>query len=324
MVRLRRFGLFFLAVILCGLVGCTTLPAFKWDGTQWQIISINPAVPDSFSKIATLDPNDPYRVISDTFTVDSANGKAYLCGSYGSGYKIYTISLTSPYAVSSVPPVPSSGFGTSYFAFRSYKEGKLIGYRWNSSQLLEIISINPVSGQIQLLATLGLNDPDVVFLNCLAVDSANDKAYLCGSYGSSYKIYTIGPINLYSSNNPVSSVTCSGFGTSYFAFRSYKEGKLIGYRWNVSQNGTQLEIISIDPTNGQTRPLATLGPNDPYKVFVDTFAVDSANDKAYLCGQKDTETFYRIYTIDLETGDVSSVKFSDFGTSYFGFGVYSK
>ena len=106
MVRLKRFGLLFLvflAVMLCGLrcipdggEGTPIGYIENVDTNQWQIISID-ATTGSTSIIATLESGDPDGVPDCGFAVDSANDKAYLCGSTleGGGYvhQIYTIDL---------------------------------------------------------------------------------------------------------------------------------------------------------------------------------------------------------------------------------------
>lgn len=101
----------------------------------------------------------------------------------------------------------------------------------------------------------------------------------------------------------------------FFGVHTAIADTLIGYRWN----GAQEEIISFDPTTGSTSIIATL---DLDWVTSDAFAVDSDNHKAYLYGTKDGELFWRIYTTNLITGEVSSVPFLESGTGGFGFDVY--
>ena len=324
MVRLKRFGLFFLvflAVMLFGLC-CTphsspsveggTLVGYRWDATteHEEIISIN-ATTGAVEIKATLDQNDPQWITDAGFAVDSANGKAYLYGVRDEElvWRIYTIDLVSGIFTD----VIFSEYEYGPLEFYS-KTDTLIGYSRNATtEKVEIISINATTGAVEIKATLGQNDPSGVTGSGFAVDSANDKAYLYGDTDSVSKIYTINLKDGTSSN-----VTFSGYGTGGFGFDSYKKDTLIGWR---SKAQGKWEIISINATTGEVIEIkATLGQNDPQGIFPSGFAVDSANDKAYLYG--DTDSVSKIYTIDLETGRWSGVPFLEEGEGGFGFDVY--
>jgi len=330
MVRLRRFGLFFLvflAVMLLGL-GCTnplppleggTLVSYRWNAAteKEEIILIKPTT-GSVEIKATLNVNDPKWIMESGFAVDSANDKVYQFGEKDEeeAWRIYTTDLTVPTSTN----VIFSEYGTGGFGFDSYKKDELIGFRWNAAtEQQEIISIDPTGGSVTgIKATLGVNDPKGIDPLGFAVDSANDKAYLYGQKeGESFsRIYTI----------DLGVGTWDGVpfleeGTGGFGFDVYKTGTLIGYRWNATTE--KVEIISIDPTTGSvTGVKAALGVNDPKGISPSGFAVDSANDKAYLYGQKEGESFSRIYTIDLGIGIWESVLFYGEGDGGFGFDVY--
>ena len=226
-------------------------------------------------------------------------------------WRIYTIDLVSGIFTD----VIFSEYEYGPLEFYS-KTDTLIGYSRNATtEKVEIISINATTGAVEIKATLGQNDPTGTG-GGFAVDSVNDKAYLYGDTDSVSKIYTINLKDGTSSN-----VTFSGYGTGGFGFDVYKTGTLIGYRWNATTE--KVEIISIDPTTGSvTGVKAALGVNDPKSISPSGFAVDSANDKAYLYGQKEGESFSRIYTIDLGIGIWESVLFYGEGDGGFGFDVY--
>jgi parallel beta-helix repeat protein len=186
----------------------------------------------------------------------------------------------------------------------------LIGYRWNGVQE-EVISIDPTTNSTSVIAT---PDLDLVTDSGFAVDSDNSKAYLYGGKNgeSFWRIYTTNLIS-----GEVSSVPFLEVGVGGFGFDSYKEDTLIGYRWN----GVQEEVVSIDPTTNSTSIIATL---DLDWVTSGGFAVDSDNSKAYLYGGKVEESFWRIYTTNLTTGEVSSVPFPEVGVGVSGFDSYEE
>ena len=185
----------------------------------------------------------------------------------------------------------------------------LIGYRWNGAQE-EIISIDTTTGSTSTIAILNL---DWVTTDAFTVDSINHKAYLLGQKNgeSFWRLYTTDLIT-----GGVSSLPFYGKGEGGFGFDSYKKDILIGYRWN----GAQEEIISIDTTTGSTSTIAILNLD---WVTTDAFTVDSINHKAYLLGQKNGESFWRLYTTDLITGGVSSLPFYGKGEGGFGFDSYT-
>ena len=120
MVRLGRFGLLFLVVILVGLAGASaspsslrvdtasadTLVGFRWNGAQEEILSIDPTT-GSTSVITTLD----LSVTHGSFAVDSVNHKAYMDGKRdGEEFRrLYTANLRTG-EVSSIPYPDISGF----------------------------------------------------------------------------------------------------------------------------------------------------------------------------------------------------------------------
>jgi len=174
----------------------------------------------------------------------------------------------------------------------------LVGYRWNGAQE-EIISIDPTTGSTSIVATLDLDV--VVAGGAFAVDSDNHKAYLQGrrEEESFWRLYTTDLIT-----GEVSSIPLSGV-VALSGFDLYNKDTLIGYTWSGAWPGGQEEMVLIDPTTGSTSIVATLDLD--VVVAGGAFAVDSDNHKAYLQGRREEESFWRLYTTDLITGEVSSV-----------------
>ena len=76
---------------------------------------------------------------------------------------------------------------------------------------------------------------------------------------------------------------------------------LIGY---LDYNGTNEQIVWIDAVTWSNSVIATL---DLAYTSTHGFSVDSANDKAYLAGQRTEESFWRLFTVDLITGATTNI-----------------
>jgi len=187
--------------------------------------------------------------------------------------------------------------------------GSLIGYRWSGSTE-EIVSIDPNTGSSSVIATLGLMWVQGVF----TVNSAEHKAYLFATRdGLNYEIDTIDLITGNFRTVPIVGMEHGGFG-----FAAYGKNDLIAYRWN----GSNEELISIDPRTGAFDVITAVDLD--WVLSPGPIAVDPAHKKAYLYGQKDGETFWRIYTVDLKTRTVTSVPMTEAGGGGFGFDFYEK
>ncbi|OUD14508.1 hypothetical protein [Thioflexithrix psekupsensis] len=150
-----------------------------------------------------------------------------------------------------------------------------------------------------------------------SVDSDNHKAYFYGQKDgeSSWRLYTVDLIT-----GTTSYVSIDDVGQGGFDFDTYQPDKLIGYRWHGEPVSGTEEIISIDPSTGITSSLATIDID--WVMQGAGFSVDSDNHKAYFYGQKDGESSWRLYTVDLITGTTSYVSIDDVGQGGFDFDTY--
>jgi hypothetical protein len=186
----------------------------------------------------------------------------------------------------------------------------LVGYDYDESSGQErILGVSPLAGTLQTLATLNLEWAGV---DQFAVDLDNQIVYLGGRAPgeSNSRVYTV---NLQTGSMVNTALLDTGQGG--FGFALSGPGALATFDYD----GARGRILALDPASSSTTPLATL---DLDWTGVGMFAVDQAAHTAYLGGRKQNESFWRLYTTDLQSGNVVSTTVLDTGEGGFGFTTY--
>jgi hypothetical protein len=281
------------------------LLGFDYDlptGRQ-RILDVNPFT-GALNPVAEMNQN---WAGLDQFTVDQESRTAYLGGRAPgeTHWRLYTIDLSTGEVVSNT--LLDVGFAA--FGFTFYQAGgPLLAYDYNlvdfDQSVGRILWLDPASGATTTIAAIKL---DWIGANMFAADPSAHMAYLGGRQQAEnfWRLYRI-DLN----TGAVSSIALDT-GQGGFGFTYYKSGQLLAH----SYEGGQQLIVSLDPTTGVKTTLATL-PVD--FSGAGHFAVDAANDTAYLGGQAVGESDWRVYTVDLTDGSVTSDPVVDRGEGGFG------
>ncbi len=249
-----------------------------------DVWTINP-VNGQTSLAATGIPCSPYGGAYSAF--DPTNQILYIAGALNSGTALcetnLTTGVTTDIAVSDAELFFSPGFGTLY------------GYGYyNSSGPTDVWTINPVSGQTNVVAS-GI--PCNPFAGAYAAfDPTNQILYIAGALNSGTALCET---NL---TTGVTTDIAGSYGSPVSdAQLFFSAGTLYGYGYYNGSSST--DLWTINPATGQTSVVATGIPCNPFEGKYAAF--DPASQLLYIAGAVGSGT--ALCTTDLTTGVTTSL-----------------
>jgi hypothetical protein len=168
--------------------------------------------------------------------------------------------------------------------------GALLGFRWNETDTVEeVVEINPETGEQVVVGTVGDLEMWSAQIACV---TAYDSLYVVGSNAAGVrKIYSL----VASTGAFVAGAALSLGGNALdqlLGLAVNTSGALLGFRWN----GTNEEMLRVDPATGVSEVLGTVGD---LEVWSTVTALNLSNDNLYVIGSNGTED--KLYVMDART-----------------------
>lgn len=229
---------------------------------------------------------------------DAPNSLIYVVASPDdaeSVWKIYTLNAATGALVADVAIQ-----GKHPASLKVSSSGEVLGLSWNGSQE-ELSVIDPATGAVTVRGTVG---GFAVWSNESAIDNAHDRLYVIGTDepgfdpmagpdpNAPWSVFTLDSLTgALLDTKPLSPPESGLTGVV-----TTSAGDLVGFRWN----GSQEELVRIDPATGAISVLGTVGDLTLWSGYT---AINPTTNDIYVFGDDPASTS-KLYTINAITGDL--------------------